>query len=55
MTDEQRKEICKAFYVRKMTVNEIAEAFDFDAEEISKAIAWGEQTRYTDELKERGI
>lgn len=53
MTDEQRKEICKAFYVRKMTVNEIAESFDFDAEEIGKAIAWGKQTRYTGELKER--
>ncbi len=55
MTDEQRKEICKAFYVHKMTVNEIAEAFNIDPEEAGKAIAWGEQTRYTDELAERGI
>lgn len=55
MTDEQKKEICKAFYVHKMTVNEIAEAFAVTPEEAGKAVAWGEQTRYTDELKERGI
>ena len=55
MTDEQRKEICKAFYIHKMTVNEIAETFKIDSEEIGKAIAWGEQTGYINELKERGI
>jgi uncharacterized protein YjcR len=55
MTDEQRKEICKAFYIHKMTVNEIAEAFNIDPEEVGKAVAWGEQTHYTDELSERGI
>lgn len=54
MTDEMRKEICKAFYIHKMTVNEIAEVFNTTPEEAGKVIAWGEQTRYTDELKERG-
>jgi hypothetical protein len=54
MTDEQRKEICKAFYVRKMTVNEIAEAFHIDPEEAGKAVSWGEQTRYTSEIMKVG-
>ncbi len=53
MTDEMRKEICKAFFYG-MTVKEIAECENIDAEEIAKAIAWGEQTRYTEELKNRG-
>ena len=55
MSEEQRKEICKAFYVHEMTVSEIAEAFDADPEEIGKAITWGEQTGYTNEITERGI
>lgn len=50
MADEQRKEICKAFYVHKMTVNEIAGAFNIDPEETGKAVAYGEQTRYTSEI-----
>lgn len=36
MADEQRKEICKAFYVHKMTVNDIAEAFNIDQEKPSE-------------------
>lgn len=52
MTDEQRKEICKAFFY-KMTVKEIAEAEQIDAEEVAKAIRWGEVTGYTNELKAR--
>ena len=55
MTDEMRKEICKAFYVHKMTVNGIAEAFNINPEEAGKAVAWGEQAGYTDEITERGI
>jgi len=52
MTDEQKKEICKAFFY-KMTVKEIAEAEHIDAEEVAKAIRWGEITHYADELKGR--
>ena len=52
MTDEQRKEICKAFFY-KMTVKEIAEAEHIDSEEVAKAIRWGEQSGYTNELKAR--
>ncbi|MBR1529112.1 MAG: hypothetical protein IJ642_07400 [Oscillospiraceae bacterium] len=52
MTDEQRKEICKAFFYR-MTIKEIAGAEQIDAEEIAKAIRWGEITGYTSELKGR--
>ena len=40
MANEQRKEICKAFYV--------------DSEETGKAVAWGEHTRYTSEIMKVG-
>lgn len=53
MTDEQRKEICKSFSYG-YTVKEIAEIEKIPTEEAENAIAWGEQTQYMDELKNRG-
>ena len=53
MTDEQRKEICRAAFYG-MSLKEIAEVEEAAEKEVSEAIAWGDQTGYTADLEKRG-
>jgi|GEM_PF-2445536 len=52
MSEEQRKNICRAFF-SGCTVAEIAAAEHITPEEAGKAIAWGVQTHYDDELRKQ--
>ncbi len=51
MTEEQRKEICKAHFYG-FTIVQIAEIENVSDEEVVSAINWGKQTGYLEELKE---
>lgn len=52
MTDEQKKEICKAIFYGH-TVSETAGIEEVSEKEVFDAVAWGEQNGYKDELEER--
>ena len=51
MTDEQRKEICKA-YVKGFAFVQIADIECISDEEAKEAVNWGKQTGYLEELRE---
>lgn len=53
MTDEQRKEICKAYF-EGFAIVQIADFEGVSDEEVKEAIRWGRQNGYFEELKERG-
>ena len=50
MSEEQRKNICRAFFSGH-TVAEIARMEQISPEEAGKAIAWGELTHYNDRFR----
>ena len=52
MIDEQKKEICKAYFYG-YTVEQIAEIEEVSVEEVQDAVLWGNQTNYFDDLKGR--
>ena len=52
MPEELRKEICREFFSGH-TVAEIAESQQISPEEIGKAVAWGAQSGYLEELEKR--
>lgn len=52
MNEEQKKEICKAYFYGHPIV-QIAEIEDVSDEEVVSAVNWGKQNGYMDELKER--
>jgi DNA-directed RNA polymerase specialized sigma24 family protein len=51
MTEEQRKEICKA-YVKGFAFVQIADFEGISDEEVKEAVNWGKQTGYLEELRE---
>ena len=51
MTDEQKKEICKA-YVKGFAFVQIADIERISDEEVKEAVNWGKQTGYLEELRE---
>ena len=53
MTEEQKKEICKAYFYGHPIV-QIAEIEEVSDEEVVSAVNWGKQSGYLDELKGRG-
>lgn len=53
MTDEQKKEICKAYFYG-YSVEHIAEIEEVQIEQVQDAVLWGNQTNYFDDLKGRG-
>lgn len=53
MTDEQRKEICKAHFYG-FAIVQIAEIENVSDEEVVSAINWGKQSGYFEDLNGRG-
>lgn len=53
MTDEQKKEICKAHFYG-FAIVQIAEIENVSDEEVVSAINWGKQNGYFEDLKGRG-
>ena len=51
MTDEQRKEICKAYF-NGYAIVQIADFEGVSDEEVKEAIRWGRTTGYETELEE---
>lgn len=51
MTDEQKKEICKAYF-DGFAIVQITDFERVSDEEAKEAIQWGKQTGYETELKE---
>lgn len=52
MTDEQRKEICKAYF-NGFAIVQIADFEGVSDEEVKEAIVWGRKTGYESELEEK--
>jgi len=52
MTDEQKKEICKAYF-DGFAIVQIADFEGVSDEEVKEAIRWGRKTGYEAELEEK--
>lgn len=51
MTEEKKKEVCKA-YVKGKAFVQIADLEGISDEEAREAVSWGKQTGYLEELRE---